>query len=90
MSFSQLVRVRTVLTGFCTLWTQFWVVAVGSGCILLSIRAGPNGFDLFWPVLDVILVVAVSSGCILLSVGEGPHGFDRFWHALYAILGRGD
>ena len=40
---------RTVLIGFDRFWTTFWVVAVRSGWILISVGAGPDGFGRFWP-----------------------------------------
>ena len=39
----------------CRKKAAFWVVAVGSGSILVSVDAALDGFDRFWRVLDVIL-----------------------------------
>ena len=47
------------------------VVAVRSGCILLSVDAGLDGFVRFWTLLDAIWVVAVSFGCYVLGLAVG-------------------
>ena len=48
---------------------------MSSGRILLSVDAGPGGFERFW---TPFWLVALSSGCILLSVDAGLGGFARF------------
>ena len=51
-----------VLTGFGGFWTSFWVVAVSSGWILISVDAGLDGFDRF------------RTGCASISeLGVGVH-----------------
>ena len=39
----------------CRKKASFWVVAVGSGSILVSVDAALGGFDRFWRFLDVIM-----------------------------------
>ena len=63
------------MIGFDRFWTIFWVTAVRSGWILISVGADPDGFARFW---NTFWVVAIRSGWVLIAVGAGLDGFDRF------------
>ena len=43
--------------------------------MLLSVDAGPDGFDRFW---TLFWLVSVNSGCILLTVDAALDGFALF------------
>ena len=65
---------------------HFGVASLGVERHAVSREGGLDGFDRFWPVLDVILVVSVGLERHAVSREGGLDGFDRFWTLLGVIL----